>query len=109
MLMLYMFRSQRATFGQQIVKKSTVLCNLSIVLLKDVVVVIIINSVVVVCLFFLSYVLQPLCAPFGMPFPWLYLALPEDGLVRPKYVAHKHRMYIYFNDILNVLTNIIVS
>jgi hypothetical protein len=25
--------------------------------------------------------------------------LPEDGPVWPKHVAHKHGMYIYFNDI----------
>jgi hypothetical protein len=35
--------------------------------------------------------------------------LPEDGPVCPKHVAHKHRMYICFNDILNILTNILVN
>jgi hypothetical protein len=35
--------------------------------------------------------------------------LPEDGHVWPKHVPHKHRMHIYFNDILNILTNIILN
>jgi hypothetical protein len=35
--------------------------------------------------------------------------LPEVGPVWPKHVVHKHRLYIYFNDILNILTNILVN
>jgi hypothetical protein len=35
--------------------------------------------------------------------------LPEDDPVWSKHVEHKHRKYIYFNDVLNILTNIIVN
>jgi hypothetical protein len=48
-------------------KESTALCTLSIVLLKDV---IIINFGVIGCLFFLSFVLRPLCAPLGVLVSW---------------------------------------
>jgi hypothetical protein len=34
---------------------------------------------------------------------------PEDDPVWPKHVTHKHRMYIYFNDILNILTKLFVN
>jgi hypothetical protein len=35
--------------------------------------------------------------------------LLEDTPVWPKLVAHKQRMYIYLNDILNTLKNILVT
>jgi hypothetical protein len=37
--------------------------------------------------------------------------LPDDGPVRPKYVVSNIGIYIYicFNDILNILTNILMS
>jgi hypothetical protein len=35
--------------------------------------------------------------------------LPEDGHVWLKHVVHKHRMYIYFKDIWNILINILVN
>jgi hypothetical protein len=35
--------------------------------------------------------------------------LPEDGPVWSKHVAHKRGLYIYFSDILNILTNILVN
>jgi hypothetical protein len=70
MFMRYMFRPHRAIFRQHTFKESTVLCTLSIVLLKYVVV-IIINFVVIGCLFFLSFVLWPICAPLGVPLTWL--------------------------------------
>jgi hypothetical protein len=49
-------------------KESIALCILSIVLLQYVIV--IINFGVIGCLAFLSYVLQPLCAPLGVPLSW---------------------------------------
>jgi hypothetical protein len=58
--MRYMFRAHRVIFRQHTFKESTALCTLSIVLLKYVVV-IIINFGVIGCLFFLCFVLRPLC------------------------------------------------
>jgi hypothetical protein len=63
--MRYMFRPHRAIFRQHIIKESTALCTLPIVVLKYVVV--IISFGVMGCLFFLSFVLRPLCAPLGVP------------------------------------------
>jgi hypothetical protein len=40
---------------------------------------------------------------------YVYFVLPEDGPVWPKHEAHNPRMYIYFNEILNILTNILVN
>jgi hypothetical protein len=63
------FRPQRGHLqATHFFKESTALCTLSIVLLKYVV---IINFVVIGCLFFLSFVLRPLCAPLGVPLSWL--------------------------------------
>jgi hypothetical protein len=62
-------------FGRQathLFKESTALCTLPTLLLKyDVV---IINFDVTGCLFFLSNVLRPLCAPLGLPLSWSCLS-----------------------------------
>jgi spore maturation protein SpmB len=71
--MCYMFLPHTAFFRQHAFKEPTSLCTLSIVLLKYVVV-IIINFDVIGCLFFLSFVLRPLCAPLGVPLSWLYVS-----------------------------------
>jgi hypothetical protein len=89
--MRYMFRPHRAIFRQHIIKESTALRTLSIVLLRYVVIIInfgiigcscTIGSfsrrarlhewvwVIIGCLFFLSFELRPLCAPFGVPLSW---------------------------------------
>jgi hypothetical protein len=63
--MHYMFRPHRAIFRQHIIKESTALCTLPIVILQYVVIVI--NFSVIGCLFFLSFVRRALCAPLGVP------------------------------------------
>jgi fumarate reductase subunit C len=65
--MRYMFRPHRVIFRQYIIKESTALGTLSVVLLRYVVV-IIINFDVMGCVFFLSFVLRPLCAPLVVAF-----------------------------------------
>jgi hypothetical protein len=64
MFMLYMFRPHGHPQATHLFKESTALCTLLVVLLKYVI--IFINFGVIGCLFLLSYVLQPLCAPFGV-------------------------------------------
>jgi hypothetical protein len=61
---LHVLAAQGHLQATHIFKESTALCTLSIVLLQYVVV--IINFGVIGCLFFLSYVLRPLCAPLGV-------------------------------------------
>jgi hypothetical protein len=121
--MRYMFRPHRAIFRQHIIKESTALCTLSIVLLRYV---ININFGIIRCSSCLLY-----WDPFGCAaqsghntkyrknkhpiipkliimtylestidkvhnaVDYLQNELPEDGRVWPKPVAHKHRMYIY--------------
>jgi hypothetical protein len=60
MLIRYVFWPLRT-----ILRQSTALCTLSVLLLKYIVVVII-NFDVIGCLFFLSFVLRLLCAPLGV-------------------------------------------
>jgi fumarate reductase subunit C len=63
MFMCYMFRPRRAIFRQYVIKESTTLCTLSIVLLKYVV--FIINFGVTGYLFFLTFVLRPLSSMYN--------------------------------------------
>jgi hypothetical protein len=63
MLMRYMFRPHRVIFRKHIIKKSTALHTLSIVLLRYVV--IIINFGITGCLFFLPLELRPLFAMYN--------------------------------------------
>jgi FtsH-binding integral membrane protein len=55
--------------GNTFLRNPIALCTLSIVLVKYVV--IIINFGVIGCLFFLSFILRPLCGPLGVPLFWL--------------------------------------
>jgi hypothetical protein len=76
--MRYMFRPHRTIFRQHTSKESIALCTLLIVLSKYVVFIIIIIIIIIIsfcvigCLFFLSFVLRPLCVPLGVHLPWIF-------------------------------------
>jgi hypothetical protein len=89
LIMRYMVRPHRAIFRQHIIKVTTALCTLSLVLLKYyiVIIIIIINLGVVRCLFFLSFALRPLCSTLGVPLSWSCvscdIALRCQGYCKP--------------------------